>query len=256
MSFAPQLVALNAKATRATSVATMVLLVAWPVACLAIIALHLAGLVAGDLTVEVRVAGLLVAASYLVEAFSKTSQPRPLNRTLLELRRDLALGHIPLASAARQVDVGLRGMAVPDVFQEDVDRILGLVRDTRTALATSDQVVTEMVKLPFKVEDRDSSQSTLLEALTTKRDQHRERATEKMDEAKTAADGMIARANQVRPTAGGELNEFLKSLKTALEAERDAFETEGARYTEIIRKWNDGELPDDEERSEQDQPVH
>ena len=75
--------------------------------------------------VEIRMSGLLVAASFLFFFLSLGSAENPLVASLIEIRRALTLGGMELNTAIKQADIAIVGMRVEDVLQEDVRKILG-----------------------------------------------------------------------------------------------------------------------------------
>ena len=89
----------------------------------------------GISSADFRMAGLIVAVSYLIPVMASQLTASPLLSSLIEIRRDLAMGRIDCENAAQQLDIAVLGMKTEDLLQEDVRKILQNLENVNRQLA-------------------------------------------------------------------------------------------------------------------------
>lgn len=75
---------------------------------------------------SIRIAVLNATIYYIIFLISKISNPSPLLESLINIRRELTLGHLEYQTAAEQIDIAITGLRVSDVLQGYVENILVL----------------------------------------------------------------------------------------------------------------------------------
>src|SRR5688572_29511838 len=103
--------------------------------------------------VDVRIAGLIVAITSLLRVLANESTTPPLLFSLIEIRRDLALGRIDVKHGADQLDIAILGLRIEDAFQEDVSKILKLFETVNRKLADQQPVLDRLPSLPSRLPD-------------------------------------------------------------------------------------------------------
>lgn len=83
---------------------------------------------------DIRAGGLLALGAYALVVLSRP-QSRKIQKTLIELRRDLILGNIELPDAEHQARRELQGLWLSDVFRDDIHVLENLVSEVRTQYA-------------------------------------------------------------------------------------------------------------------------
>jgi len=73
---------------------------------------------------EWRVGGLLFAITLVLQILAQEQPRTPLLETLIDIRRNLALGLVDLDSARRDTEISLLGMKTADVLQDDLQELL------------------------------------------------------------------------------------------------------------------------------------
>lgn len=81
---------------------------------------------------NLRMAGLLVTASYLVWLLARGVKTQPLLISLIEIRRDLSLNRIDVNTAVRQTEIALAGMQVADFVQQDISMMLKIIEQVNS----------------------------------------------------------------------------------------------------------------------------
>jgi hypothetical protein len=80
---------------------------------------------------DIRLGGLLALGAYGIVTLAGSGNQNPMRQTLIELRRDLILGGIPINEALQRARSALQGMWLSDVVREDMQSLLKLISDVR-----------------------------------------------------------------------------------------------------------------------------
>lgn len=83
---------------------------------------------------EFRLGLLCFAFVSLVLLLTNDPPMRPLMRTLVELRRDLAFGRIDIAAANRQAEIAIAGLKTADVLQPHLEKVLKICEKLQRSL--------------------------------------------------------------------------------------------------------------------------
>lgn len=79
-----------------------------------------------EIITGIRIGGLVATIYYLLILISKISIKSPLMESLVNIRRELSLGHLEYQTAVEQVDIVVAGLKISDVLQEYVGNIVTL----------------------------------------------------------------------------------------------------------------------------------
>ncbi len=90
---------------------------------------------------DYRFGGLLWSISFLLSNLVIGSNRPRLLDTLIELRRDLALGRIDVTSAIKQFDIALSGLQVSDLFQEQIKNVLALLEKANQEVKSAGECI-------------------------------------------------------------------------------------------------------------------
>jgi len=108
---------------------------------------------------EWKIAGLLAALAFLLSIFSRLIEDPPLLGSLITLRRDIALGHIEVQPALRQLDFIIAGMQPSDMLEREVEKLLTLLREQTEELRA---IVTESNAMRVAIVEAAGRGQTLL----------------------------------------------------------------------------------------------
>lgn len=117
---------------------------------------------------EWRIAGLLFAIMSLLSLLAKTQQQSHLLPILLNLRRDLVLEKIDIASAKQQIDIALTGLRVDHIFQEDVSKVLWHLNERNIAYKHISDQLKLVEKMLSRIEDNTAKEDDLTVARSLK----------------------------------------------------------------------------------------
>lgn len=106
---------------------------------------------------DFRVAGLLYVISFLIPMLAEHSKDNPLLTSLIEIRRDLAFGHVDLQTAVQQSDIAIAGLKAEEAlrvgfsdllqFMEELDqevrKLAGNIEQIKAELPKSGESVTQ-----------------------------------------------------------------------------------------------------------------
>jgi len=101
-----------------------------------------------DLT-HLQAAALLVASVYVMMKMVRGRHPNPLLDSLVEIRRDLALGELDYATAHNKTELAILGLRVEDVLQREIADFLftlNTISEKCTTFESSVRALDELIK--------------------------------------------------------------------------------------------------------------
>lgn len=116
------------------------------------------------LIVHIRIAGLIATTYFLIVLISKISINSPLLESLINIRRELSLGHLDYKLALEQTDIVIAGLKISNVLQEYVGNILTLLDELNSKMQKVSLHVNAMEKVQAGKKDNfsEEQQATIM----------------------------------------------------------------------------------------------
>lgn len=100
---------------------------------------------------DIRVTSLILGIFCLFYLVAKLSGHSPLLNSLIEIRRNLALGRLTANNAIEQTDIALAGLRVSDVLQDQISKILSIMDQNNVEIQ---EAVTKTTALENMISDK------------------------------------------------------------------------------------------------------
>lgn len=122
---------------------------------------------------EYRSAGLLMAITLMLSILARRGRDSPLLQTLIDIRRNIGFGRLPVEDAKRQAEIALEGMTASDILQDELAAILSHIEDINIRLeSAAKEVQAFTTTLPKGAGGLSDDQRTLLMAVRQSVDAH------------------------------------------------------------------------------------